>query len=142
MTFNAHKQRYEFVGKSDAEIDTSFVKFPENHKKCYYFSYISVLKSAALTTFPFVTMFVLCRNQQLTFLHLQEFVSIKRKTYKENLILPLQRTIFKSQLGSTSKSVADSDDDRDDSDMSMSTMQSSHDLKERCINPLSGEFIA
>ena len=42
---------------------------------------------------------------------LHKSVSIKRKTYKEVLILPLQRKKFKPQLGSTGKSLADYNSD-------------------------------
>ena len=59
VTINTQRQGYEFVDKSCAELDLSFVIYDDNHNKYYYFTDTAELRLVPLSTFPFATRFVL-----------------------------------------------------------------------------------
>ena len=65
VTFSTQNQQYGFVDKPSTEIDLSYVIYHENHDQCYYITYFSELKSAPFLTFPFSTIFVICKERSL-----------------------------------------------------------------------------
>ena len=63
VTFNTW--RYNFVNSPGNAIDLSYLIYHKHHNKCYFFTDTGKLNSAPLSTFPFKTKFVICKDRHL-----------------------------------------------------------------------------